>query len=335
MVAKKQIAAGEYSGYGMTLAIWMLVGGVVLSVADVFFLQDVIARLFDESIYYIGLGVAILVFLAAMGIMVHLGVKYAHRLHEPVRVTERVAHYVVWLSLGIVVAGLRLDTHRELDAILALLLFFIYVASGWLALDGAKNLVGGDEFKAWDERRKREKEAKGIARAVAEATQAAAMAEMWSSNVAGVTEPLAKDFVQDAAALAKEAMAAAKDAEQSKTREEARAAARKARQKSEMAKAKADAAIKIVKMPIGTNAMEAALEQKYSNAYSTYTVQMSVYKEAHDRISGLITQIDQVDQDVRALKASADNMRGNIKAAKLATESDITMRIKHGERGGK
>lgn len=365
MVVSKTLktVAPEPKGYGMQLSIWILVLGLFLSVVDLTFLVDVMRKVLDASEenpvpYALSVGIGLIGF----SIMAHLGSKYGH--HHRVKVAERVAHYLVWILLGVCIALIRLISAsvlglepeseevtkifgmlvREIDLILAPFMLLMHIAAGWLALDGTKNLVGSEDFQQWLRDRKLNKWRKQIEKSVAMSTQAAIRAQNEMSKVPIETDPRVLPFVKEAKELLAETMGAAKETEKlaeidlAKSTDEdvksavgrAKSSARKAVQKANLLRAKVDGILR----PIGPSG-KTTDEIAYDNAKVAFGEQVNIYRKSHDEVAEIITDIEKIDQEIRTIENAASNIISNIKTAALTSKSDITMKVKHGERAGR
>ena len=111
--------------------------------------------------------------------MGHLGIKEAY--DENQTKSTKIGHYLLWIVLGLSFAIVRLMSAtimgldvggeealismqdatvstpfgiiRQIDIVVAPLMFFLYLATGILAKDGVKNLISNESFKKWLEER--------------------------------------------------------------------------------------------------------------------------------------------------------------------------------------
>lgn len=158
--------------HSMPVSIGLIIGALLLSMIDLMFLNDVIGKVLDldvamSSLMAIGLG------LIGVAIMYHYGMKLAKE--KPAKfVTAN--YFTVWILLGLAFAALRFFaatvmqltpenseetllqifglTVNAVDLITAPIMLLLYLATGMLVLDGAKNLHAGPDFKTWNEERK-------------------------------------------------------------------------------------------------------------------------------------------------------------------------------------
>lgn len=164
--------------YPLTLSFSIIGAAILLSFVDLAFLNDVIGQVLNLSS---GASLLLSFFLGLIGItiMAHHGVKLAHGAESK---RSAAAHYTLWISLGLAfflirmfsatvmqlnssfsdsslirIAGINV---REIDLVLAPIMFVMYLATGYMAFDGFKNLYSNPEFDNWLQARKDAKEAK-------------------------------------------------------------------------------------------------------------------------------------------------------------------------------
>ncbi len=363
MATNKQKAIFEPKGFGIQLSITLLLVGLILSIVDLSFLVDVLKNVLNFSDdnpvpYVLAVGIGLIGF----SIMATLGARYGH--NHRVKVSDRVMHYVLWLMLGIAISFMRLISAQvtglseiddgvvrvfgvlvqQIDFVLAPLMFFMYIAAGLLALEGTKNLVGSSEFSQFWKDMKVKRRRKQLAKYVAMSTMAVVRAQNEISRIPEEPDPRVELFVKEAHELLKDAVEAEKETEKhaeidlvrepedkiKSTVDKARTSANKTVQKANLVKAKVDAVLRpIGKMPVAHTVLA------YQNAKIAFGDQVNVYKNAHDEVAHTITQIEKIDQEIRTLEGSAQNMLENIKTAALTSKNDITMQVRHKANGGR
>ena len=162
--------------YSPAVSIGMIIIAVVLSFVDLSFLNEVIGKVLDLDTIFSAL-IAFMLGLVGMVIMGHLGVKEAY--DENQTKSTKIGHYLLWIVLGLSFVIIRImsatimglnaggeealistpfGTIRQIDIVVAPLMFFLYLATGILAKDGVKNLISNDSFKKWLEERAANKE---------------------------------------------------------------------------------------------------------------------------------------------------------------------------------
>lgn len=159
--------------YPIAVSIFMIVLAIGLSFVDLAFLNDVIGKILDigptESLF-----IAFALGIVGIAIMAHQGVKVAH---SEERFVITALHYLLWIGLGIAFSVIRLLSAtimqldgssgdqmllkiagmniREVDLVVAPLMFLLYLATGLIVKDGVKNyLLHPDRNKFWDKRKK-------------------------------------------------------------------------------------------------------------------------------------------------------------------------------------
>lgn len=169
------------SAYPLAVSLFMIVGAVVLSFVDLTFLNDVIGKVLDFGSLE-SMAVAFVLGLVGLGIMAHQGVKSAHGIEKFRNV---IGFNLLWILLGVAFVLVRLFSAtimqldnslgdqslikivglnvREVDLVLAPLMFILYLATGLLVKDGIKNLLLNPEYYNWREARREAREAKRTA----------------------------------------------------------------------------------------------------------------------------------------------------------------------------
>ena len=149
------------------VSIGMYIAAIALSFVDLLFLNEVIGRVLNiDSIWSLltsfGLG------LVGIAIMTSYGIQLAHG-HKSAWST--LGHYALWILLGVTFVVIRLGsagilelsaaagdeglisvfghTVRTVDLIMAPLMLLLYIATGIMAKDAAKNLLLSPDFHAW------------------------------------------------------------------------------------------------------------------------------------------------------------------------------------------
>jgi hypothetical protein len=191
MSAKKPSITFRKAAYPLTVSLSMIIAAVVLSFVDLAFLNDVIGKILDFGTAASML-VAFALGLVGIVIMAHQGVKAAHGEEDA---GSNSGHYILWVALGLAFVTIRLFSAsilhldgsstddslisvmglniREVDIVLAPLMFFLYLATGLMVKDGVKNLLLNPDFEkrlaAWREARAAKKQEQAERRKLAEA----------------------------------------------------------------------------------------------------------------------------------------------------------------------
>lgn len=159
--------------YPLSLSLGLIAAAVILSFVDLMFLNDVIGKVLD-----IGLteSMVIAFALGMIGIitMFHQGSKVAH---NDSTAWSSLGHYSLWLFLGLAFVTVRLFSAsilqldneagdeallpllglsvREVDVVVAPLMMLLYIATGIMVKDGAKQLYLNPDFAKWVDDRKK------------------------------------------------------------------------------------------------------------------------------------------------------------------------------------
>lgn len=159
--------------YPLSVSIGIYIAAVALSFVDLLFLNEVIGKVLDFDTLWsmltsFGLG------LVGIAVMTSYGIQLAHGNKG---VASTIGHYALWIALGIVFVLIRLGTAmllnlgpetgdediislfgdarvRLVDVIMSPLMFLLYIATGIMAKDAAKNLFLNPDFDRWNEERK-------------------------------------------------------------------------------------------------------------------------------------------------------------------------------------
>lgn len=159
--------------YPLSVSIGIFVAAVALSFVDLLFLSEVIGKVLDldtlwSMLISFGLG------LVGIAVMTSYGIQLAHGNNSK---ASAIGHYVLWIALGIIFVLIRLWSAmflglgteagdeklislfglvdvREVDLIMAPLMLLLYIATGIMAKDAAKNLFLNPDFDKWNEERK-------------------------------------------------------------------------------------------------------------------------------------------------------------------------------------
>lgn len=159
--------------YPLSVSIGIFIAAVALSFVDLLFLSEVIGKVLDlDTLWSIfisfGLG------LVGIAVMTSYGIQLAHG-HKSV--ASAVGHYMLWIALGIIFVLIRLWSAiflglgteagdeklisifgvvdvRGIDLAMAPLMLLLYIATGIMAKDAAKNLFLNPDFDKWNEERK-------------------------------------------------------------------------------------------------------------------------------------------------------------------------------------
>lgn len=162
--------------YSPAVSIGMIIIALVLSFVDLSFLNEVIGKILDLDTAPSAL-IAFMLGLVGMVIMGHLGVKEAY--DENQTKATKIGHYLLWIVLGLsfvivrimsatimglgtsggsdVLISTPVGVIRQIDIVVAPLMFFLYLATGILTKDGVKNLISNESFKKWLEERAKNK----------------------------------------------------------------------------------------------------------------------------------------------------------------------------------
>lgn len=190
MTAAKSNTGLTGKTWPISVSLGLIVGAILLSFVDLTFLNDVIGKILDLGT---GESVAVACALGLVGIafMAHHGLNLAH---GSVSKKDTATHYILWILLGIAFLSIRLFSAtimgldntfdnqtvikvagmniREMDLVIAPLMFFLYLATGLMVKDGVRNLFANPDYKkmldAWAERRatkKRERDERAAAAA--------------------------------------------------------------------------------------------------------------------------------------------------------------------------
>jgi len=164
--------------YPLSLSLGLILAAVILSFVDLMFLNDVIGKVLD-----LGLAESMVIAFALgmIGIitMFHQGSKVAH---NDTTTWSSLGHYTLWLFLGIAFVTVRLFSAailqldgeagdepllpllglsvREVDVVIAPLMMLLYIATGIMVKDGAKQLYLNPDFAKWVADRKKAKQDK-------------------------------------------------------------------------------------------------------------------------------------------------------------------------------
>ena len=176
MSSAKNGAAGKASAFPLSISIGMYVAAVALSFVDLLFLKDVIGRVLNledslAMLTSLGLG------LVGIAIMTVHGIRLAHG-HKGI--ASAIGHYGLWLLLGITFAIVRLFsagflglsteagdeglmtilgyTVSNVDIVMAPIMLILYVATGIMAKEAAKNILLSPAYYKWLDDRKNSKE---------------------------------------------------------------------------------------------------------------------------------------------------------------------------------
>ncbi len=159
--------------YPLSVSIGIFIAAIALSFVDLLFLNEVIGRVLGlDNMWSIlisfGLG------LVGIAVMTSYGIQLAHGNKSR---ANAIGHYALWIALGIIFVVIRiwsatiLDLRAELgdkglvslfglvnvrdvDFIMAPLMLLLYIATGIMAKDAAKNLFLNPDFDKWYEARK-------------------------------------------------------------------------------------------------------------------------------------------------------------------------------------
>lgn len=268
MSNKLPSSISQNKSYPLPVSISMILVAILLSFVDLTFLNDVIGKILDKGTtesFFVSCALG----LVGIVIMAHQGIKVAHGVEK---LRHKAGHYILWISLGLAFAMIRLFSAsflqlsgasgdqslmpffginiREVDLVLAPLMFFLYVATGLIVKDGFKNLYLNPEFNsgwiAWKKARHLKKIAEANERKEAERANAKSKAD-------------AQDILAKAKANAAEAIANAKD------------------------------------KALQTN-IQNAKNGNYDNALAKYKAKENEIKENHQKISANIDNIKNIDK---------------------------------------
>lgn len=162
--------------YPLTASVTMIAAAILLSFVDLTFLNEVIGKVLDAG-PTLSMAVAFALGLVGIGLMAHQGVRMAHR-DDKLSVT--IILYTLWTCFGIALVFIRLFSatilgldsavgdqslisisslnFRQIDLVLAPVMFFLYLATGFMVMDGVKNLYLNPEFDKWKESRRKSRE---------------------------------------------------------------------------------------------------------------------------------------------------------------------------------
>lgn len=185
--------------YPLSVSMAMIVVAVALSLVDLTFLNEVIGKVLDLGATA-SMFVAFALGFVGIAIMAHQGIKAAH---GDVSRGSAIGHYALWVGLGMAFVLIRLfsasilqlngstdgenllsilgSSVRQVDLVLAPLMFFLYIATGLMVKDGFKHLLINPEFDrklaAWREARAARKNADSERRSKAEKRMLEAQAQ--------------------------------------------------------------------------------------------------------------------------------------------------------------
>ena len=153
--------------YPLSLSLGLIATAVILSFVDLMFLNDVIGKVLDLGLTE-SMVIAFALGMIGIGVMFHQGSKVAHDDSTPI---SAVGHYSLWIFLGLAFVGVRLfsasilqlDSEtgdealltifgmnvREVDVVVAPLMMLLYIATGTMIKDGAKQLYLNPDFEKW------------------------------------------------------------------------------------------------------------------------------------------------------------------------------------------
>lgn len=162
--------------YPLSLSLGLIATAVALSFVDLMFLNDVIGKVLDLGLTE-SMIIAFALGMIGIGIMFHQGSKVAHGASSPI---SALGHYALWIFLGLAFVGVRLFSAsilqldneagdeallvvlglnvREVDVVIAPLMMLLYIATGIMIKDGAKQLYLNPDFDKWIADRKQAKE---------------------------------------------------------------------------------------------------------------------------------------------------------------------------------
>lgn len=176
MKTKGKTINADKKVYPLSLSLGLITAAVILSFVDLMFLNDVIGKVLDLGLTE---SMVIAFALGMIGIitMFHQGSKVAH---NDSTVWSSLGHYSLWLLLGLAFVTVRLfsasilqlDSEtgdeallpllglsvREVDVVIAPLMMLLYIATGIMVKDGAKQLYLNPDFAKWVDDRKKTKQ---------------------------------------------------------------------------------------------------------------------------------------------------------------------------------
>lgn len=164
--------------YPLTVSLTLILVAVILSFVDLAFLNEVIGKVLD-----IGAAGSMLISFAlgliGIAIMAHQGVKEAHGGEKTI---SAAGHLTLWVFLGLAFVMIRLFSAtilqldstsgdgllikimglniRQVDLVLAPLMLFLYLTTGFMVKDGVNKLLLNSEYEDWLVARKKAKEEK-------------------------------------------------------------------------------------------------------------------------------------------------------------------------------
>ncbi len=159
-------SAPTRKAWPLPVSVSIIVAAVLLSFVDLIFLNDVIGQVLDLSTP-VSMVLSCFLGLIGIAIMALHGLKVGHGNRNR---GSSVLHFTLWILLGLAFFSIRMfsatimkldsfngssliavggSSIREVDLVLAPMMFLLYLATGLMVLEGVKNLCRNPRFAEW------------------------------------------------------------------------------------------------------------------------------------------------------------------------------------------
>ena len=355
--------------YSPAVSIGMIIIALVLSFVDLSFLNDVIGKILDLDTAPSAL-IAFMLGLVGMVIMGHLGVKEAY--DENQTKATKIGHYLLWIVLGLSFVIVRIMSAtimglgtggedalasaqevatstqdaiistpigviRQIDIVVAPLMFFLYLATGILTKDGVKNLISNESFKKWLEDRaeskKRGKDKNDVARTKALIQVQLKKAERHLAAVSQmVTRAMGKATAtdnSDRTDLAKKAKKEYDKAQEIVVRISKSSTLEEATSLSNEATSYANRAADLARQSLSINDKSKETPERiaYNAALARYSSYEKQVKEQMSNIAKQLGEIEELDRDIANLDREEQDLIDIVKRSRIGIKYRIAGQI--------